>query len=302
METYGNFVRIFFSFFLQFSLITTQIRLNYMNHHFINAVNRPIIVIVTRIIIAHIEITGQDTFKALKYVYIDCKHEFYLMVLESKFMLTPVITIPGFTEHICTVIERWVCVLFWSRAFPVLYLSVRIRFLFGGADSRPDYYLICNGWTEGVPDVDRMCSRHLPTMKAWQPMNNGCVMKACRPPPPKKKDSEVDPPGYMAPLPPPPPLRKRGRMLVHFFVGKKYLWLINLGRFPRDSPGTGLYWNLQRYSEYVCSLEKILLKWVLSFVDPLFGHTFSHSLCTQKLFHETVSVIGFWASEYSLAI
>ena len=42
--------------------------------------------------------------------------------------------------------------------------------------------------------------------------------------------------------------------------------------------------------------------WVLSFGDPLFGHTFSHSLCTQGLFHETVSVIGFLASEYSLAI
>ena len=76
------------------------------NHQFIITGYRPIIIIVTYIIIEHMEIAGQDTSKALKYMYIDCKHELYLMVLESKFMPTPVITIPGFTENMYTVIER----------------------------------------------------------------------------------------------------------------------------------------------------------------------------------------------------
>ena len=57
---------------------------------------------------------------------------------------------------------------------------------------------------------------------------------------------------------------------------------------------------------YLCIHRKLLhyLK-VLSFVDPLLLTHFSdtpHSLCTEALFYETVSVIGFLASEYSLAI
>ena len=39
-----------------------------------------------------------------------------------------------------------------------------------------------------------------------------------------------------------------------------------------------------------------------TFIDTLFWHTFPHSLCTEALFYETVSVIGLLASEYSLAI
>ena len=75
----------------------------------------------------------------------------------------------------CTVIVRRACVLVGTRAFPVLYLSVRIRFLIGGPDTRPDFYLIINGWTKGVPDIDRMCNGQLPTGNAWKLMNNGCV-------------------------------------------------------------------------------------------------------------------------------
>ena len=41
---------------------------------------------------------------------------------------------------------------------------------------------------------------------------------------------------------------------------------------------------------------------VLSLVTHFLDTLVSHSLCTQGLFHETVSVIGFLASEYSLAI
>ena len=77
----------------------------------------------------------------------------------------------------CMVIVCWACVLVGTPAFPVLYLSVRIRFLIGGPDTRPDFYLIINGWTEGVPDIDRMCNGQIPTGNAWKLMNNGCVTR-----------------------------------------------------------------------------------------------------------------------------
>ena len=37
------------------------------------------------------------------------------------------------------------------------------------------------------------------------------------------------------------------------------------------------------------------------FSDTVFWHTLPHSLCTEALFYETVSVIGFLASEYGIS-
>ena len=65
------------------------------------------------------------------------------------------------------------CVLFGTRAL-VLYLSSSHPLMSGGPDSRPDYYLICNGSTGGVPDTDRMFSGRLLTRNAWELTNNGC--------------------------------------------------------------------------------------------------------------------------------
>ena len=55
------------------------------------------------------------------------------------------------------------CVLFGTRAFLVMYLSSSHPMMSGGPDSRPDYYLACNGSTGGVLDNGRMFSGRLLT-------------------------------------------------------------------------------------------------------------------------------------------
>ena len=52
-----------------------------------------------------------------------------------------------------------------TRAFPVLYLSVRIRFLIG---RHATGLLIINGWTDGVPDIDRMCNGQITDRKRME--------------------------------------------------------------------------------------------------------------------------------------
>ena len=74
----------------------------------------------------------------------------------------------------CTVAMRWhafcselVCSLSCT-------LSSSRPFMSGGPDSRPDYYLTCNGSTGGVPDIYSLFSGQLLTRNAWKLMNNGC--------------------------------------------------------------------------------------------------------------------------------
>ena len=66
------------------------------------------------------------------------------------------------------------CVLFGTRVFLVLYLSSSHPFVSDGPDSRPDYYLTCNGSTGGVPDIYSLFSGQLLTRNAWKLTNNGC--------------------------------------------------------------------------------------------------------------------------------
>ena len=63
----------------------------------------------------------------------------------------------------------WTVAIRWHAFCSELVRSLSSHPLMpGGPDSRPSYYLTCNGSTGGVPDTDRMFSGRLLTRNAWK--------------------------------------------------------------------------------------------------------------------------------------